>query len=98
LIVTAITLFGLIAFGVAAFRLLIWSLYHEDFWIDLLKQQVAAMLGLPLSAVAALGLVLLLEAASGQIEFEVAGVKFKGASGPIAFWVLCFLRWLSQSN
>lgn len=54
-------------------------------------QHFAAAIGLPFAALAALGLVTLFETRSGPIEFEALGLKFKGASGPIIFWVLSFL-------
>ncbi|MEW5926525.1 MAG: hypothetical protein AB1941_03500 [Gemmatimonadota bacterium] len=50
-----------------------------------------AVLGLPFAALAALCLVLVLEAHSGAIEFEALGFKFRGASGPVVLWVMCFL-------
>jgi hypothetical protein len=34
--------------------------------------------------------VLFLEAKSGRIEFEGFGFKFRGASGEIILWVICF--------
>jgi hypothetical protein len=54
-------------------------------------EHFAATVGLPSAAIAALCLVLFLESASGPIEFEGLGFKFKGASGPIVLWVFCFL-------
>jgi hypothetical protein len=51
----------------------------------------AATVGLPAAALAALCLVVFLESSSGPIEFKGLGFKFKGASGPIVLWVLCFL-------
>lgn len=51
----------------------------------------AATVGLPSAALAALCIVVFLESASGPIEFEGLGFKFKGASGPIVLWMLCFL-------
>ena len=48
--------------------------------------------GLPIGAILALVIVLVLEVTSGQkIEFTVSQLTFKGASGPIVLWVLCFL-------
>lgn len=51
----------------------------------------AATVGLPSAALSALCIVVFLESSSGPIEFEGLGFKFKGASGPIVLWVLCFL-------
>ncbi len=47
--------------------------------------------GLPIGAILALVIVLVLEVTSGQIEFAVSKFTFTGASGPIVLWVLCFL-------
>jgi hypothetical protein len=90
-IFAVLALSGLALFGVAVFQLLLWSFYNEAFWVDLVRQQVPAMIGLPAAAVASLGLVLLLENTSGAIEFEAVGLKFRGASGPIILWAVCFL-------
>ena len=56
----------------------------------------AAMIGLPLCALAALCLVLLLRSTSGPIEFEAVGLKFKGASGPIIMWVVTYLAMVAS--
>lgn len=50
-----------------------------------------ATIGLPSAALAALCLVMFLESTSGAIEFSVLGFSFKGASGPIILWVVCFM-------
>jgi hypothetical protein len=50
-----------------------------------------AVVGLPGAAVAALFINMLLEQTHGQIEFEGLGFKFRGASGPVVLWVLCYL-------
>jgi len=90
-IFAVLALSGLALFGLASFQLLLWSFYNEAFWVDLVRQQIPAMIGLPAAAVASLGLVLLLENTSGAIEFEAVGLKFRGASGPIVLWVVAFL-------
>jgi len=59
--------------------------------VDVMSSHPAAMIGLPLAAFVATCLVLLLEIREGSIEFEGLGFKFRGASGPIVLWVLCFL-------
>ena len=41
--------------------------------------------------IVAFSIVLTLSFATGDIEFEAPGFKFKGASGPIVLWVLCFV-------
>jgi hypothetical protein len=55
------------------------------------KQHFAATIGIPLSALAAFCVVTLLRATTGPIEVESQVIKFHGASGPIIFWILCFV-------
>jgi hypothetical protein len=81
----------MLVFCVAAGRFLLWSIVHEAFWADVVRQQVQAVIGLPLAAAASLCIVLLLESTSGPIELEAPGVKFKGAAAPVVLWLLCFL-------
>jgi hypothetical protein len=47
--------------------------------------------GLPLSAMLALALVLVLQQVAGDIELKAFGIEFKGAAGPILMWILCFM-------
>ena len=58
---------------------------------SLFIEHFAAVVGLPGAAVAALFIVMLLEQTQGTIEFEGLGFKFRGASGPVALWVFCYL-------
>jgi hypothetical protein len=51
----------------------------------------AAAIGLPICAVIASCIVLLFNATSGPIEFEIPGVKLHGGSGPAVIWVVTFL-------
>jgi hypothetical protein len=48
-------------------------------------------IGLPCAAMGALILVLILRTVAGNIELKILGLEFKGASGPIIMWILCFL-------
>jgi len=58
---------------------------------SVVQQHFAAVVGLPAAAIASLCVVLFLEGAAGPIEFEGLGFRFKGAAGPLVFWVMCFL-------
>jgi hypothetical protein len=51
----------------------------------------AATIGLPSAALASLCIVIVLEGTAGPIQLEALGFKFKGAAGPIVFWIFCFL-------
>jgi hypothetical protein len=71
----------------------IWNTAHNNQrLLDVVFNHYAAIVGLPFAGYAALAVVLLLEARSGEpIEFTAPGFSFKGASGPIVLWVVCFL-------
>jgi len=58
---------------------------------DIIKGHYVFFVGVPFSAIIAYVLVSVLEQTRGRIEFEVLPLRFKGASGPIVFWVLVFL-------
>jgi len=62
-----------------------------DRYIDIIFDHFAATIGLPLAGLTSLSLVLFLKYTAGPLEFEGMGFKFKGASGPIVLWILCFL-------
>jgi len=71
----------------------IWNtINREQRLMDMVYEHYAAIVGLPFVGYAALAIVLLLEARSGEpVEFSVPGFSFKGASGPIVLWVVCFM-------
>ena len=57
----------------------------------IIREHFAAVVGLPLGAIAAFCIVYVFEYSTGTIELEGMGFKFKGASGPIILWLFCFL-------
>ncbi len=64
----------------------------NNWFIEILEKNYAACIGVPLSAIAAFCVVLLLKVVShGAIEIEALGFKFRGASGPVVLWIFCFL-------
>jgi hypothetical protein len=65
--------------------------WNADYLVKKLDTEFNVIVGIPASAAAALLLVIFLRATDGPIELEVMGLKFKGASGPIIFWVMVFL-------
>ena len=67
------------------------SMFMDPAVFEVAVAHFAATVGLPSAAIAALCIVVFLESASGPIEFEGLGFRFKGASGPIVLWVFCFL-------
>jgi hypothetical protein len=82
---------GIAIFAATYFSRVAWLALHEAFWKDLALKHFPAMVGLPAAALAATFLILTFEAVSGDIEFKALGFEFKGASGPIVLWVVCFL-------
>ena len=67
-----------------------WS-WEEGWIIGLLQEHYVFFVGLPFAGFLAYFVVGTLENVRGQIEFEILGMKFKGASGPIVMWVVVFL-------
>ena len=81
------TVFVLLVWGVTFYL----GLTSPD-WQPFVKEHFRALFGVPASIGSALILVIILRAvAEGRIEFEAMGFKFKGASGPLVLWALCFL-------
>lgn len=92
--ILAIFLFTTFGYGVC---LLSYEILHNHkdevvaLYLKVIFEHFGATIGLPLAALTSLGLVLLLRFSAGPIEFEGFGFKFKGASGPLIFWILSFL-------
>jgi hypothetical protein len=61
------------------------------FWDDILKDHIAAIVGLQAAAALSFALVVFLRQVDGPIEFEGLGFKFKGAAGQVVMWIICFL-------
>lgn len=55
------------------------------------KPEVRALANFATAATFSLLVVLLLKFTAGDIDVGAWGLKFKGSSGPVIFWVLCFL-------
>jgi hypothetical protein len=71
---------------------LLWSVVRNfNEWPETLRDHFATILGLPIAMSVAYVIVFFLRQADGPIEFEGLSFKFKGASGQVAMWVLCFL-------
>ena len=86
-----VILVGFVAFFIAYFGYLLWDILNEGWILKEIQQNFAATVVMAFAALVALFVVLLLQYSAGHIEFEVPGFKFRGASGPVVLWVLCFL-------
>ena len=83
-----------ILIGFGAYALMKLVSVHETpgtYWQDLIREQFPVLVGLPMAGLGALFVTLILRISTGPLEFEMAGVKFKGGAAPIVFWIICFL-------
>jgi hypothetical protein len=72
----------------------IWALWANRFdtvVTDLVVKNFAAIIGLPFAFIAAFIVVALFRQGDSPIEFKGLGLEFKGASGEVILWLLCFL-------
>jgi hypothetical protein len=68
------------------------ALQQQQWLLTIFRQHYAAIFGLPSAALLSFMLIVVFEARFDNIEMEIANlIKFRGASGPIVLWVLCFL-------
>lgn len=63
----------------------------QMWFVDLIRKEFLAMVGLPMAAVASICIVVLFGSTVGPIRFKAMGLELEGAAGPIVFWVVCFL-------
>lgn len=82
-----------ILYGWFCLGFVVWNAIRGDEnMLKIIYQHYGATMCVPFAGFAALGLVLHLESRSEQpIEFTALGFQFKGASGPVVLWVVCFL-------
>lgn len=70
--------------------------YQNPAWLmNVFEQHFAATVGLPLAMIAALVVVTLFRHQAGPIEFDLLGMRLRGAAGPIVMWVIVFLSMAS---
>ena len=73
---------------------LLWLVtdWTQPYWPKLVEQHFSAIIGLPMAALASFVIVVFLKQTSEQpIEFEGLGFKFKGPSGEVVLWLMCFI-------
>lgn len=95
MIISWIIVLILIAFGSSAlYRLFTFSEPEERYWENLFENQFPVVVGIPMAALGALFITLILRVSSGPLEFEIGVLKFKGGAAPIVFWIICFLSFV----
>jgi hypothetical protein len=83
--------------GMALAALITWFLIFWNIFFnfenreEILRNHFLAVVGLPVAAFFAFVLVFFLRQTTGQIEIEGFGFKFRGVSGPLVMWVICFV-------
>jgi hypothetical protein len=73
------------------FFVFIQAVLHALLREEFIARNFYTTFGLPLAAIAAFCLVVVLRQSSGPIRFEVFGLRIQGAAGPVSLWLLCFL-------
>lgn len=91
LVILGTSTFAAFFFGFLIYQSAFGPASPGNWFTRILQDQFAATVGIPLSAISAACIVLLLKAVTGLIEFEALGFKFRGSSGPIVLWLFCFL-------
>ncbi len=86
-----LVIWAIAANAIGFFVAVVRRVWTGDFLVDLARTHYPAVVVLPTLFVAVFFLVLILEVTSGQIEFEIGWLKFKGAAGPIVLWALCLI-------
>jgi hypothetical protein len=90
------TAVAVLVVGIVVYAFMLFGVWLD--WYQFLrpfKSQVEAnpgyLIGLPVSAVAAFGIVSVLEIGSGKLEFKAFGLDFTGPAGPATLWLVCYL-------
>jgi hypothetical protein len=90
--VVALLLWGVQILGMITYSVLMQTPPSNGWLNKLIQDHYPAMIGIPLMSLTAICIVMCFQVAiGGPIEFEALGFKFRGASGPVLMWVLCFL-------
>ncbi len=87
-----IAVIGIFVFIVLVGLRIALKVYQKPEWIiAIVNEHFASIVGLPLAMVASLVIVSMFRYQSGPVELEIAGLKFKGATGPVILWIFVFL-------
>lgn len=87
-----VVLLGATAWGLFAGSYLAYNSYQAGWIIALTQKQFGALIVVPMAALMALCIVIVLEWTAGNIKMKVPGFELEGASGPILLWVCCSWR------
>lgn len=66
--------------------------YGMRFWNDSpVHPSFLPLIGVAFASILAFSVVMAFRSVAGEVQLELASIKFRGASGPVFFWALCFL-------
>ncbi|WP_315652944.1 hypothetical protein [Roseateles aquae] len=73
--------------------------YGMRFWNDSpVHPSFLPLVGVAFAAILAFSVVMAFRSFAGEIQVELSSIKFRGASGPVLFWALCFLTVCTGGN
>lgn len=92
-----VVLLATTAWGLFAGTFLAYHSMQPNSWLlDMIKNHFAALMCVPMAALMAMCVVILLRYAAGPIKIKMpAGLELEGAAGPVVLWVVCFLAIVS---
>jgi hypothetical protein len=66
--------------------------WTQPYWPKLVEEHFSAIIGLPMAALCSFVIVVFLKQTNAdKIEFEGLGFKFRGPSGEVVLWLMCFI-------
>ena len=79
-------------FGFLVVSALIPNAIPDSWFLDMIKEQPAGTIGIAICAISSFSVVVVLDIFSrDSISFKFFNFEFKGASGPVILWIMCFL-------
>jgi hypothetical protein len=89
---TALAVFGIsiLALAVMYFWVIAVGL-RNGLWLPIMEKHFLTVFGGPIAVIVSFSIVQLLRGLHGPIVIESKWVTFKGATGPVILWILCFL-------
>jgi hypothetical protein len=86
-------------FGFLAYHCLKRTSTESSWFLKVLEENFAATIVMPLSAMSSVSIVILLGTATGgDLSFEAGFLSFKGASGPVTLWLVCFVAMIAAAK
>ena len=86
-------------FGFLVVSALIPHLIPDSWFLDMIKENPAGTIGVAICAISSFSVVVVLDIFSrDSISFKFFNFEFKGASGPVVLWIMCFLAFVAGTG